>query len=80
MRSPPSFVEEGGLMSYSVDQKDQFRRAAELVDRILRRTSPADIPVEQPIQFTLALNPKTARAQGLTIPQSLLLRADEVIR
>jgi hypothetical protein len=75
-----TFVEEGGLMSYSVDQKDQFRRAGEIVDRILRGARPADIPVEQPTKFTLALNRTTAKALGLTIPQSLLLRADEVIQ
>jgi len=74
-----TFVEEGGLMSYSVDQKDQFRRAGEIVDRILRGARPADIPVEQPTKFTLALNRTTAKALGLTLPQSLLLRADEVI-
>jgi len=74
-----TFVEEGGLMSYSVDQKDQFRRAGEIVDRILRGARPADIPVEQPTKFTLALNRTTAKALGLAIPQSLLLRADEVI-
>ena len=75
-----TFVEEGGLMSYSADLKDQFRRAAEMVDRILRGAKPADIPVEQPTKFTLALNLATAKALGLTIPQSLLLRADEVIQ
>ena len=75
-----TFVEEGGLMSYSVDQKDQFRRAGEIVDRILRGARPADIPVEQPTKFSLALNQTTAKALGLTIPQSLLLRADEVIQ
>jgi putative tryptophan/tyrosine transport system substrate-binding protein len=74
-----TFVEEGWLMSYSVDQKDQFRRAGEIVDRILRGARPADIPVEQPTKFTLALNRTTAKALGLTLPQSLQLRADEVI-
>ena len=72
----PIFVEEGGLMSYSVDQKEQFRRAGELVDRILRGAKPADIPVEQPIKFVLALNLASAQAQGLVIPQSLVLRAE----
>lgn len=76
----PIFVEEGGLMSYSVDQKEQFRRAGELVDRILRGVKPADIPVEQPIKFALALNLASARAQGLLIPQSLVLRADEIFK
>ena len=74
-----AFVEEGGLMSYSVDQKDQFRRAGEMVDRILRGAKPADIPVEQPTRFTLALNVVAAKAMGLAFPQKLLLRADEVI-
>jgi putative tryptophan/tyrosine transport system substrate-binding protein len=74
-----AFVAAGGLMSYSLDLKDQFRRAGEMVDRILRGAKPADIPVEQPIKFALAFNLTTARAQGLTIPQSLLLRAEEVI-
>ncbi len=74
-----AFVEEGGLMSYSVDQKDQFRRAGEMVDRILRGAKPADIPVEQPTRFTLSVNPAAAKAIGLTFAQKLLLRADEVI-
>ena len=76
----PIYVEEGGLMSYSVDPKDQFRRAAELVDRILRGSKPADIPVEQPIKFALALNLASAKVQGLVIPQSLASRADEIFR
>lgn len=74
----PIFVEEGGLMSYSVDQKEQFRRAGELVDRILRGAKPADIPVEQPSKFALVLNLASAKAQGLVIPQSLVLRASEI--
>jgi putative ABC transport system substrate-binding protein len=73
------YVELGGLMSYSVDLKDQFRRAATYVDRILRGAKPADLPVEQPSRFEFAINLKTAKALGLTIPQSVLLRADEVI-
>ena len=76
----PIFVEEDGLMSYSVDQKEQFRRAGELVDRILRGVKPADIPVEQPTKFALALNLASARAQGLLISQALVLRADDVFR
>ena len=75
----PIFVEEGGLMSYSVDQKEQFRRAGEFVDRILRGAKPADIPVEQPIKFALVLNLASAKAQGLVITQSLVLRANEIL-
>lgn len=74
------YVEDGGLMSYSVDLKDQFRRAAEMVDRILRGAKPADLPVELPTKFELVVNLKSAKALGLTIPPSLLVRADEVIQ
>ena len=73
------YVQAGGLMSYAVDLKDQFRRAAGLVDKVLRGALPADIPVQQPIKFELTINLGTARAIGLKIPQSVLLRADEVI-
>jgi putative tryptophan/tyrosine transport system substrate-binding protein len=72
-------VEAGGLMSYGPNQSDQFRRAAELVDKILRGTKPADIPVEQPTKFDFVINMKTAKALGLDVPHSLLARADEVI-
>ena len=73
------FIEAGGLMSYGPNYSDQFRRGAELVDKILRGTKPGDIPVEQPSRFELVVNLTTAKALGLTIPDSFLLRADEVI-
>jgi putative tryptophan/tyrosine transport system substrate-binding protein len=73
------FVRDGGLLSYGPDYKDIFRRAAPYVDRILRGTKPADLPVQAPVKFNMALNAKTAKALGLTVPQSILLRADDVI-
>ena len=72
-------VQAGGLMSYGANFLDLFRRTADLVDKILHGTKPADIPVEQPTNFELVVNVKTAKALGLTIQESLLLRADEVI-
>jgi len=74
------YVEAGGLMSYGPNFADLHRRAAELVDKILRGTKPGDIPVEQPTKFDLVINLKTAKAIGLTIPERLLATADEVIQ
>jgi putative ABC transport system substrate-binding protein len=75
-----SLVREGGLMSYGPDLDESFRRAAVYVDRILKGAKPGDMPVEQPKRYILLVNLKTAKALGLVIPQSLLVRADEVIQ
>jgi putative ABC transport system substrate-binding protein len=73
------FVKDGGLLSYGVDQVDTYRRAATYIDRILRGAKPADLPVQFPTKFEMAVNLKTAKALGLAVPQSILLGADEVI-
>ena len=74
------YVVAGGLMAYTPDLNVQFRRAADYVDKILKGAKPADLPIEQPTQWSLVVNLKVAKALGLTIPESILLRADEVIR
>jgi putative ABC transport system substrate-binding protein len=74
-----AFARDGGLLSYGVDRVDTFRRAASYVDRILRGASPAELPVQFPTKFELVINLKTAKSLGLTVPQSILLRADEVV-
>jgi putative ABC transport system substrate-binding protein len=74
------FVDAGGLMAYAPDLAVQWRRAADYVDKILRGAKPADLPIEQPTQWSLIINLKTAKTLGIPFPESILLRADEVIR
>jgi putative tryptophan/tyrosine transport system substrate-binding protein len=73
------FAQSGGLVSYGFDIRDMFRRTAAYADRILRGAKPGDLPVQLPTKFEMVLNLKTAKALGISMPQSILLRADEVI-
>jgi putative ABC transport system substrate-binding protein len=73
------FTTQGGLASYGIDLQDMWRRTAGYVDRILRGEKPADLPVQSPVKYEMVINLKTAKALGLAIPETVLVRADEVI-
>jgi ABC-type uncharacterized transport system substrate-binding protein len=74
------FVDAGGLMTYAQDRNEQYRRAAEIIDKVLKGIKPADIPVERPTKFEFVINLKAAKQIGLTIPPNVLARADRVIK
>ena len=76
----PRFVDAGGLMTYARDRKEQYHRAAEIIDKILKGIKPGDIPVERPTKFEFVINLKTAKQIGLRIPPNVLARADRVIK
>jgi putative tryptophan/tyrosine transport system substrate-binding protein len=80
MYEQSSYVEAGGLVSYAASETESFKRAAVYVDKILKGAKPADLPVEQPTKFEFVINLKTAKALNLNIPQSVLFRADKVIK
>jgi putative ABC transport system substrate-binding protein len=77
--SDRGYIPEGGLLSYGPDRADQYRRVANYVDRVLKGEKPADLPVQAPTKFLTAINLKTAKALGISVPHSLLARVDEVI-
>ena len=79
MYGSAEFVEKGGLISYSTNVIDHYRRAASYVDKVFKGANPAELPIEQPTKFELIVNTRTAKALGLAIPRSILLRADRVI-